>query len=244
MRVAIYSECAGFAPGEADMLRKSMATFKFTGSVSHFRDKLIAGMVANGCRAGVEADSSSLRASAITDSRKAAASFALIAYASAAIAEMLAPGNLLRALLNSGCRLLRAGPDHPRRAQSRRVEIHPVCANASRWDCTLEPTGTDGRLFAIRLGMRASRGSPTATARRSSRPGQDRPFGSVDDLAPCRRAVAALCSDRRSGRVSPALRPRRQQASQAIELLETAETPRSSPPRPSARKRSCPRLPR
>src|SRR3546814_9470885 len=46
MRVAI--ECAGFTPGEADMLRKSMATFKFTGGVSHFRDKLINGMVDNG----------------------------------------------------------------------------------------------------------------------------------------------------------------------------------------------------
>ncbi len=33
-------------PGEADMLRKSMATFKFTGGVSAFRDKLIDGMVA------------------------------------------------------------------------------------------------------------------------------------------------------------------------------------------------------
>ena len=46
MRVAIV--CAGFTPGEADQLRKSMATFKFTGGVSAFRDKLIAGMVANG----------------------------------------------------------------------------------------------------------------------------------------------------------------------------------------------------
>src|SRR3546814_4671009 len=45
MRVAI--ECAGFTPGEADMLRQSMATFKFTGGVSHFRDKLINGMVDN-----------------------------------------------------------------------------------------------------------------------------------------------------------------------------------------------------
>src|SRR6202020_196852 len=44
MRVAIV--CAGFTPGEADQLRKSMATFKFTGGVSAFRDKLIAGMVA------------------------------------------------------------------------------------------------------------------------------------------------------------------------------------------------------
>ncbi len=46
MRVAI--ECAGFTPGEADQLRKSMATFKFTGGVSAFRDKLVAGMVARG----------------------------------------------------------------------------------------------------------------------------------------------------------------------------------------------------
>ena len=46
MRVAIV--CAGFTPGEADQLRKSMATFKFTGGVSAFRKKLIAGMAANG----------------------------------------------------------------------------------------------------------------------------------------------------------------------------------------------------
>src|SRR6202000_3463928 len=46
MRVAI--ECAGFTPGEADMLRKSMATFKFTGGVSAFKEKLVTGMVANG----------------------------------------------------------------------------------------------------------------------------------------------------------------------------------------------------
>jgi error-prone DNA polymerase len=46
MNVAIV--CAGFAPGEADQLRKSMATFKFTGGVSAFRDKLVSGMVANG----------------------------------------------------------------------------------------------------------------------------------------------------------------------------------------------------
>ncbi|HEY0326394.1 MAG TPA: PHP domain-containing protein, partial [Allosphingosinicella sp.] len=43
MRVAI--ECAGFTPGEADQLRRSMATFKFTGGVSRFKDKLVQGMV-------------------------------------------------------------------------------------------------------------------------------------------------------------------------------------------------------
>lgn len=46
MQVAI--SCAGFTPGEADMLRKSMATFKHSGGVSAFKAKLIDGMVANG----------------------------------------------------------------------------------------------------------------------------------------------------------------------------------------------------
>src|SRR3546814_19423983 len=46
MRVAI--ECAGFTASEADLLRRAMATFKLTGGVSHFRDKLIDGMVARG----------------------------------------------------------------------------------------------------------------------------------------------------------------------------------------------------
>lgn len=37
--------CAGFTGGEADQLRKSMATFKFTVGVSKFKDKLVSGML-------------------------------------------------------------------------------------------------------------------------------------------------------------------------------------------------------
>ena len=44
MKVAIVG--AGFTPAEADQLRRAMATFKMTGGVSHFSDKLIEGMVA------------------------------------------------------------------------------------------------------------------------------------------------------------------------------------------------------
>ena len=46
MKVAIVG--AGFTPAEADQLRRAMATFKFTGGVSHFSEKLIEGMVARG----------------------------------------------------------------------------------------------------------------------------------------------------------------------------------------------------
>ena len=41
MQVAMVA--AGFSASEADQLRRAMATFKFTGGVNKFRDKLIAG---------------------------------------------------------------------------------------------------------------------------------------------------------------------------------------------------------
>ena len=83
MRVAI--ECAGFTPGEADLLRKLMATFKHTGGVSKFKEKLIAGMVAHGYeRDFVEATFKQLEGFGSYGSPESqAASFALIAYASA-----------------------------------------------------------------------------------------------------------------------------------------------------------------
>ena len=49
MKIAIVG--AGFAPEEADRLRRAMATFKRNGDIHLFREKFIAGMVANGYRA-------------------------------------------------------------------------------------------------------------------------------------------------------------------------------------------------
>ncbi|MGQ2936915.1 MAG: hypothetical protein ACT6RK_22735, partial [Sphingopyxis sp.] len=46
MKVAIVG--ASFTPVEADQLRRAMATFKLTGGVSHFYDKLVGGMVERG----------------------------------------------------------------------------------------------------------------------------------------------------------------------------------------------------
>src|SRR5580693_5703651 len=82
MRVAI--ECAGFTPGEADQLRKSMATFKFTGTINKFRDKLINGMVERGyAREFAEKTFSQLEGfGSYGFPESHAASFALIAYAS------------------------------------------------------------------------------------------------------------------------------------------------------------------
>ena len=82
MRVAI--ECAGFTASEADLLRRAMATFKLTGGVSHFRDKLIDGMASR----GYERDFAEKTFKQIEGfgsygfPESHAASFALIAYAS------------------------------------------------------------------------------------------------------------------------------------------------------------------
>ncbi|MGH6820161.1 MAG: error-prone DNA polymerase, partial [Methylocella sp.] len=82
MRVAI--ECAGFTPSEADQLRRSMATFKHTGGVSKFRDKLVDGMVANGYEPEF-AEKTFMQLEGFGSygfPESHAASFALIAYAS------------------------------------------------------------------------------------------------------------------------------------------------------------------
>ncbi len=51
-----------------------------------------------------------------------------------------------------------------RDAQEHGVEMRPVCANASRWDCTLEPR-RDGRSgSAVRLGLRMVKGLPNEHA--------------------------------------------------------------------------------
>ena len=82
MRVAI--ECAGFTASEADQLRRAMATFKFTGGVSHFKDKLVGGMVERGYTAEfAEKTFSQLEGfGSYGFPESHAASFALIAYAS------------------------------------------------------------------------------------------------------------------------------------------------------------------
>ena len=100
MRVAMV--CAGFTGGEADQLRKSMATFKFTGGVSRFKDKLVSGMVRNGYTAEfAERTFSQLEGfGSYGFPESHAASFALIAYASNFV-KCHHPDAFCAALLNS-----------------------------------------------------------------------------------------------------------------------------------------------
>ncbi|MBM3605753.1 MAG: DNA polymerase III subunit alpha [Alphaproteobacteria bacterium] len=154
MRVAI--ECAGFTPGEADMLRKSMATFKFTGGVSAFRDKLIAGMIARGYQADfAERTFRQLEGfGSYGFPESHAASFALVAYASAWL-KCWHPDVFCAALLNSQPMGFYAPAQIVRDARDHGVRVRPICISASGWDCTLEP---EGEGFAVRLGLRMVKG--------------------------------------------------------------------------------------
>ncbi|MCO5083834.1 MAG: error-prone DNA polymerase [Rhizobiaceae bacterium] len=179
MRVAI--ECAGFTAGEADMLRKSMATFKFTGGVSRFKGKLIEGMVERGYdRDFAERTFSQLEGfGSYGFPESHAASFALIAYASAWL-KCWHPDVFCAALLNSQPMGFYAPAQIVRDAIEHGAVVRPVCVNASHWDCTLEEMD-DGR-FAVRLGMRMVKGLANGHAARIAAVRGDESFASIDDM--------------------------------------------------------------
>lgn len=180
MRVAMV--CAGFTGGEADQLRKSMATFKFTGGVSRFKDKLVSGMVRNGYTPEfAEKTFSQLEGfGSYGFPESHAASFALIAYASCFI-KCHYPDAFAAALMNSLPMGFYAPAQIIGDAQKHGVEVRPISVKHSRWDCTLEQIpGTDRH--AIRLGMRQVSGLAVADAARIIAVRIERPFQSVDDV--------------------------------------------------------------
>lgn len=155
MKVAIVG--AGFTPAEADQLRRAMATFKFTGGVSHFSEKLIEGMVERGYpREFAERTFRQLEGfGSYGFPESHAASFAKIAYASCWMKHHH-PDVFCASLMNAYPMGFYAPAQIVRDAQEHGVVVRPPCINASRWDCTLEPTG--GRYLAVRLGLRQVRG--------------------------------------------------------------------------------------
>jgi error-prone DNA polymerase len=155
MQVAIV--CAGFTANEADALRRSMATFKFTGGVHHFHDKMIDGMVARGyTREFAEKTFSQIEGfGSYGFPESHAASFALIAYASAWL-KCHHPDVFCCALLNAQPMGFYAPAQIVRDARLHGVTVHPVSVNASAWDCSLEQG--QGRYMAVRLGLRMAKG--------------------------------------------------------------------------------------
>ncbi|MBX5227554.1 error-prone DNA polymerase [Rhizobium sp. NLR9b] len=224
MKVAMV--CAGFTGGEADQLRKSMATFKFTGGVSRFKDKLVSGMVRNGYSPEfAEKTFSQLEGfGSYGFPESHAASFALIAYASNYV-KCHFPDVFCAALLNSQPMGFYAPAQIVADARKHGVEIRPVCINRSRWDCTLEPIEGSNR-HAVRLGMRLVRGLATADAARIVAARADEHFASVDDMwRRCGVPVASLVELAEADACLPSLRLERRDALWAIKALRDEPLP-------------------
>ena len=225
MRVAIA--CAGFTAGEADQLRRAMATFKHTGGVSKFGERLIGGMVANGYERGFAEHTfkqlEGFGSYGFPESH--AASFALIAYASSWI-KCWHPDVFCAALLNAQPMGFYAPAQIVRDAEQHGVEVRPVCVNASRWDCTLEARDVDDGRLAVRLGLRMVKGLGNAEAARLVSCRAGRSFASVDDL--WRRAAissAALIELAEADAFRPSLGIARREALWAIKALRDEPLP-------------------
>ena len=224
MRVAI--ECAGFTPGEADQLRRSMATFKMTGGVSHFKTKLVGGMVTRGyAQDFAEKTFSQLEGfGSYGFPESHAASFALLAYASSWL-KCHHPDVFCAALLNSQPMGFYQPAQIVRDAQEHGVEVRPVCVNASRWDCTLEPHGDTGR-FAVRLGLRMIKGLADVDAAPLVLARGEQPYRSIDEV--WRRSgtkTGALSRLAEADAFLPSLKLQRREAAWAIKALRDDALP-------------------
>jgi error-prone DNA polymerase len=165
---------AGFTPGEADRLRRSMAAWKKRGGLEHFEEKLKRGMQANGYSAEF-ADSIYRQILGFGEygfPESHSASFALLVYVSSWL-KCHHPAVFCAALLNSQPMGFYAPAQLVQDARRHGAEVRAPDVNASDWDCTLE-----GR--AARLGLRRVRGLAEATGRRIA---SLRPYEDVDDLS-------------------------------------------------------------
>jgi error-prone DNA polymerase len=179
MQLAVVA--AGFTPGEADRLRRSMAAWKRKGGLEPFRERLVQGMLERGY-AREFADAIYRQILGFGEygfPESHSASFALLVYVSAWL-KCHHPAAFCAALLNSQPMGFYAPSQLVQDARRHGVEVRPPEVGASFWDCTLEG-GT------LRLGLRMVGGLAEAAGARIVAARMQGAFASVDDLA--RRAA-------------------------------------------------------
>ena len=180
MQLAIVA--AGFTPGEADQLRRSMAAWKRRGGLGHFEQRLIEGMRARNYDESfarqIFTQIQGFGEYGFPESH--AASFALLVYSSAWL-KCYEPAAFTAALLNSQPMGFYAPAQLVRDARDHGVEVRAICACHSDWDCTLEQRA-DGEP-ALRLGLRMVKSLGEDAAERIVAARAAAPFDSVQDLS-------------------------------------------------------------
>ena len=180
MKVVIT--CAGFSPGQADLVRRAQATFKKTGGIGSLSQDIINGMLKNGyteeLAMSLVKQLEGFGSYGFPESH--AFSFAIISEASSWM-KCHHPDVFLAAILNSQPMGFYAPAQLIRDAKMHGVEIRWFCVNNSRWDCTLEPTNRPGR-FAVRLGYRLIKGIRSADVADLILCRGEAPYRSIPDL--------------------------------------------------------------
>jgi error-prone DNA polymerase len=176
---------AGFTPGEADRLRRSMAAWKKRGGLEHFEGKLKDGMQCHGySREFAEAlYRQILGFGEYGFPESHAASFALLVYVSSWL-KCHHPAAFCAALLNSQPMGFYAPAQLVQDARRHGVQILPPDVNASHWDCTLEGA-------ALRLGLRRVGGLSEAAGKKIA---AGKPYMSVHELALNKKDLRALAA--------------------------------------------------
>lgn len=179
MQIAIVA--AGFTPGQADALRRSMAAWRRRGTLEQFQKRLIAGMIERGyCETYARRICRQIEGFAEYGFPEShAASFALLVYVSAWL-KCHEPAAFTAALLNSQPMGFYAPAQLVQDARRHAVRVRPVDVCKSAWDCSLETTA-DGQP-AIRLGLRLIKGLSHDGAERLATARAALPFTGLDDL--------------------------------------------------------------
>ncbi len=210
IRLAVVA--AGFTPGEADQLRRTMGAWGRTGSIERFQRRLVDGMMARGLsREFAEHVFEQIAGfSGYGFPESHAASFALLVYVSAWL-KRYHPAAFTAAILNSQPMGFYAPAQLVRDARQHGVQVRPVDVNWSGYDCGLEDTkarehegregskdrGIEGpgeRGPALRLGMRLVKGISRENVAGIEPARRGGPFTSVLDVwrrAGVSRAVLA-----------------------------------------------------
>jgi error-prone DNA polymerase len=176
---------AGFTPGEADRLRRSMAAWKRSGGLEPFEERLKTGMWRNGY-SDAFADSIYRQILGFGEygfPESHSASFALLVYVSSWI-KCHHPAAFCAALLNSQPMGFYAPAQLVQDARRHGVEVRPPDVQLSEWDCALEGG-------AVRLGLRMVGGLAEKDGRRIA---ARRPYVSVAELELDRKSLRALAA--------------------------------------------------
>ena len=179
--IKVATVAAGFDPGEADQVRRSMAAWRRRGGLEAIHGRLVGGMLARGyTRAFAEQIYSQILGFGEYGFPEShAASFALLVYVSAWLKQH-EPAAFFAALINSQPMGFYAPAQLIREARRQGVEVHAVDVCRSVWDCTLERASTGAP--ALRLGLRLVKGLSAAGAARLAEARSAGDWQSVDDL--------------------------------------------------------------